>query len=181
MSVGRSVPLHLNTFPHNIQSAKLKPFCKAHCNIIYFKFMRSKKKVNLSLCIPQSHNWEAEVQLCSQFGLDGSKWWGSCPGCFIPVKRIPSTHLTGGCMRPTATLDVLHEITISCPCQEQNPGLSCSQPHYYTGHTMLGTLQVIQHRYFCLKLSKGHKMSWSSKQHSCFISGGLTFISWFQD
>lgn len=84
-------------------------------------------------------------------------------------------------MGPTTSLGVLQEITISCPCQEQNPELSGSQPCYYAGHAILGPLQVLQHGYFCLKLSKGHKMSWSSKQHLCFISGGLMFESWLQD
>lgn len=62
-------------------------------------------------------------------------------------------------MGPTASLDVLQEITISCTCQEQNPGLSGPQLRYYIGHAAPGPLQVLQHGYFCLKLSKRHKVS----------------------
>jgi len=96
-------------------------------------------------------------------------------GVLYPCEKNPRYPLNRRLHEPPASLGVLQEITISYPCQEQNPGLSGSQSRYYTSHA------ILQHGYFCLKLSKGHKMSRSSKQHSCFISGGLIFKSWLQD
>jgi hypothetical protein len=44
-----------------------------------------------------------------------------CPGRFIPVKKVPGTNWTGSWVDPRASLDVLGNRRVSCPCWDLNP------------------------------------------------------------
>jgi hypothetical protein len=41
--------------------------------------------------------------------VDGGEWSGTCPSCFTPRERAPSTHWIGGWMGSRAGLDMVSE------------------------------------------------------------------------
>jgi len=64
--------------------------------------------------------WGVEVQLHAFLTetLNGGKWSASCPDCFTPRKRAPSTHLIGW-VNPRASLGTVAKRKIPCPARNQ--------------------------------------------------------------
>jgi len=54
--------------------------------------------------------------------LDGHEWSVSCPSCFTPRERAPSTHLIGGWVGPRASLNMVANRKNPYLCWESSPG-----------------------------------------------------------
>jgi len=51
----------------------------------------------------------------------GGEWSASCPGCFTARERVPSTHLIGGLVGPSAFPDTVEKRKKNhSPCWESN-------------------------------------------------------------
>jgi hypothetical protein len=59
------------------------------------------------------------------------------PWLLYPRERATGAHWIGSWVGPRASLDDLEKRTISCPCQDSNPGLLSPYPSYYTDYAVM--------------------------------------------